>query len=846
MSAAISIRLANILIALACIFAAGPALAQRGEGNGPRVYKSRLVPHWFDSNTKFWYQNDLPQGARDFILVDAEKGTRTAAFDHAQLAAALRDKNIAEATAERLPIERLEFKPADQVLEFRADGRNWRCDLATYSLTELKDQPAAPSGSTTTLRPLDGPRVSRTTGAETELTFFNRTPGEIELFWLDTSGNRQTYGKVAAGSQKAQHTFAGHVWEIVGGEGQSLGIFQASEATDTIDIDGKTPPRPVPASRTGRGRTRPGGRIDKSPDGNWTAFIRDSNVFVRSADGQKEVQLSHDGREGLAYGNLDWSPNSQTLVAFRIEPGEQKEVHLIESSPAGGGRAKLQTRNYALPGDKFTGYELHLFNVPEQKEIPCSVDRVDFGTPRLRWNDDGSKFTYQKVDRGHQRLRLIEINALTGQNRNLIDERTETFIWTAHTDGTNAAPFTWLEKTSEIIYASERDGWRHLYLVDAQDGAIKNQITQGQYVVRGIDRIDEARRQIWFRASGRNPDQDPYLIHHYRINFDGTGLVALTAGNGTHAIEYSPDEKFFIDRYSRIDQVPIHELRRTNDGQLVCKLEVADVQEATDGRSLTPEVFTAKGRDGTTDIWGIITRPRNFDTAKKYPVIEHIYAGPHGSHVPKSFSPQSRFSSLTDLGFVVVQIDGMGTANRSKAFHDVCWQNLKDAGFPDRILWHQAVAKKYPWYDSTRVGIYGGSAGGQNSTGALLFHPDFYKVAVSGCGCHDNRLDKASWNEQWMGHPVGPHYAASSNIDNASRLRGKLLLIVGELDTNVPPESTLRLADALIKAGKDFDLIVVPGAGHGMGGAYGTRRMHDYFVRHLLGQEPPDRNAPRQ
>jgi dipeptidyl aminopeptidase/acylaminoacyl peptidase len=251
----------------------------------------------------------------------------------------------------------------------------------------------------------------------------------------------------------------------------------------------------------------------------------------------------------------------------------------------------------------------------------------------------------------------------------------------------------------------------------------------------------------------------------------------------------------------------------------------------------------AKGRDGKTDIWGIICRPRGFDQSKKYPVIEQIYAGPQGSFTPKTFSPTRRFSSWTDLGFIVVQMDGMGTANRSKAFHDVCWKNLKDAGFPDRILWHHAVAKKYSSYDISRVGITGGSAGGQNSTGGVLFHPEFYKVAVSGCGCHDNRMDKASWNEQWMGYPVGPQYAESSNIDNAYRLRGKLLLIVGEMDTNVPTESTYRLVDALIKAGKDFDYICVPGANHGMGGAYGARRLQDFFVRHLLGAEPPDRNT---
>ena len=362
-------------------------------------------------------------------------------------------------------------------------------------------------------------------------------------------------------------------------------------------------------------------------------------------------------------------------------------------------------------------------------------------------------------------------------------------------------------------------------------------------MVRGIDRIDEDSRQIWFQAGGKNPDQDPYFVHYYRVGFDGGEPVALTEGDGNHSLQYSPDRRFVIDTYSSVDRPPVHELRRASDGKLVCKLEDADISalQATGWHS--PEVFVAKGRDGKTDIWGIICRPRNFDPSRKYPVIEQIYAGPQGSFVPKTFSAASRFSSLTDLGFVVVQVDGMGTANRSKAFHDVCWHNIKDAGFPDRILWHKAIARKYPWYDLSRVGIYGTSAGGQNATGGVLFHPEFYKVAASACGCHDNRMDKASWNEQWMGYPVGPWYSASSNIDNAHRLQGKLLLIVGEMDTNVPPESTMRLADALIKAGKDFELLVVPNANHGMGGAYGQRRMNDFFVRHLLGTERPSASA---
>jgi dipeptidyl aminopeptidase/acylaminoacyl peptidase len=735
-----------------------------------RVYKDRITPHWLPNNTRFWYRNDLHGGGREFVLVDAERGIRQAAFDHKKLAAALSKAAGADYQADRLRFDSIEFLDEEKAIRFKVGNTTWKCDLTSYQCSKTE--------ASSFLPPPEAPRGTRLVPEDL---------ARQESHWPD-------------------------------------GIAPDPETFE----DQQTVQREQEPKRTAR-----------SPDGKWTAFVKDANVYVRSPDSE-EIQLSQDGKAGLAYGRLSWSPDSKALVGFRVEPGERKEVYLVESSPKGGGRAKLRTRPYALPGDKFTAYELNLFDVTNAKQIKPEVERIDFGEPRLRWKKDGRHFTYQKVDRGHQRFRVIEVDAHTGKACNIIDEQSKTFIWTAH----GSRPYlNYLNRTEEIIYGSERDGWYHLYLIDAKEGKVKNQITKGEWVVRGVDRVDEQERQIWFRASGKNEGQDPYLIHYYRINFDGTGLVALTEGYGNHTIQYSPDWKYFIDTYSRVDLAPVHELRRVSDSKQVCELEKADTSELQASGWEPPEVFAAKGRDGKTDIWGIICWPRKLDSNKKYPVIEQIYAGPHGSHVPKTFSAARRSASLTDLGFIVVQIDGMGTANRSKAFHDVCWHNLKDAGFPDRICWHQAVAKKYPYYDISRVGIYGGSAGGQNATAGVLFHPEFYKVAVSSCGCHDNRMDKASWNEQWMGYPVGPQYAASSNIDNAYRLRGKLLLIVGELDTNVPPESTLRLVDALIKANKDFDLVVVPGAGHGSGGAYGNWRRRDFFVRHLLGVEPPDRNA---
>jgi dipeptidyl aminopeptidase/acylaminoacyl peptidase len=391
-------------------------------------------------------------------------------------------------------------------------------------------------------------------------------------------------------------------------------------------------------------------------------------------------------------------------------------------------------------------------------------------------------------------------------------------------------------------FFTEKDGWRHIYLVNDVTGQDKL-ITKGNWVVRDIDTVDIKKRQIVFKGSGVNPTEDPYFVHYYRINFDGTDMFDLTPEKGNHAVVFSPDRNYYQDTYSQINIAPVIALKSTATGKKIMDIAHSDTKELMATGVKLPEVFVAKARDGVTDIWGVICRPSHMDPTKKYPIIENIYAGPQDSFVPKSFSPFSEMQSMAELGFIVVQIDGMGTDNRSKAFHDVCWKNIADAGFPDRILWMKAMAAKYPQADINRVGIYGTSAGGQNSTGGMLFHPEFYKVAVSACGCHDNRIDKQWWNEQWMGYPVGKHYDDQSNITNAGKLQGSLLLIVGEADTNVPPESTYRLADALKKTDKDFDLLIIGGSDHTDGGPYGRVKKRDFFVKHLLNAVPPNRNS---
>jgi len=808
-----------------------------------KLFRHSIRPEWSKDCSRLWYRVQTTRDRREFVVVDTIKGVRRLAFDHARMAKAMSETGIKGARADRLPIT--EFSPSadEQKVSIRVGTRWWECDLKTYKLRKLSTD--KPRGRAEKLRPVaGGPRASRRGSRDTEVTFINATRGKVEIVWLDTRGRRRSYGKLAAGATRNLHTYAGHVWMVLDAKGKPIGLHQAQARRTLVEIvepAGKQAPGPEQTKRPRiRRHTRPAdNRPEKKKEDKtkWTPHIRDYNVYLRPEGGGEEIRLTADGTESNEYrGGFHWSPDRGKFVALRVQPGQERKVHIIESSPSDQVQPKLHSYNYLKPGDRVTVSKPHLFDMASKKEIPIS-DAL-FPNPyrlgSIRWSADSRRFTFLYNQRGHQALRLLAVDATDGKVRAIIDETVKTFV---HYSG--KMYLRWLDKTREIIWMSERDGWNHLYLIDADTGKVKKQITRGSWVVRHVDRLDLDRRQIWFRAGGIRPGQDPYYIHYARVNFDGTGLTVLTAGDGTHEIEYSPDQKLFLDRYSRVDMPTVTQLRRTSDGKLVCELERGDMSALLETGWKPPIRFVAKGRDGKTDIYGVIYRPMKFDPKKKYPVIESIYAGPQGAYVPKSFRTSYSAQVLAELGFVVVQIDGMGTNYRSKRFHDVCWRNLADAGLPDRVLWIKAAAGKYPYMDATRVGIYGGSAGGQNAAAAVMTHGDFYKVAVADCGCHDNRMDKIWWNEQWMGYPVGPWYAANSNVTLARGLKGKLLLIVGELDRNVDPASTMQVVHALIEADKDFDMLVVPGAGHGAAGSrYGRRRQADYFVRHLLGVEP--------
>ncbi|MDF3125941.1 S9 family peptidase [Rheinheimera sp. 1928-s] len=591
-----------------------------------------------------------------------------------------------------------------------------------------------------------------------------------------------------------------------------------------------------------------------SPDGAYQAQTLGHNLLIKAKDGSIKYQ-SQDGTAEQFYDaqSIQWAPDSSALLVMKVKPGTARMVNRVLSSPDDQLEPKTLSQLYPKPGDAVDIDQPVLVQLHSGKArlINNQLFSQPYTLDKVQWLADSSSFTFRYTERGHQLVRIIAVDAKTAQPRALLTERSDSFIdqWGAFYQPLQLAD-------NDFVWLSEQDGWAHLYRYD-KNGQLKNQITKGHWRVREVLHLDEEKQQLWFAASGMDAQQDPYFIHYYRINFDGSGLTALTTANATHQVSFSADRQYYIDLYSRVDLPNVAELRRSSDGSLVRTLAKADISRLTNAGFRAPQPFVAKGRDGSTDIWGLIVRPQHFKPDQSYPVIENIYAGPHDSFVPKSFWPFGFHSggdkvigmqALADLGFVVVQIDGMGTKNRSKAFHDVAWKNLADSGFPDRVLWHKAAAQQFPWYNiASGVGIYGASAGGQSTVAALLFQPDFYTVGVAYAGCYDNRMDKISWNEQWMGYPVGPHYAASSVTEHAKLLQGKLLIINGEQDSNVDPASTMQLVNALIKADKDFDLLLVPGGEHAVGRSTGPiryvqRRQFDFFLRHLKQQQTPNWN----
>lgn len=609
---------------------------------------------------------------------------------------------------------------------------------------------------------------------------------------------------------------------------------------------GQTPP-PAPEPRFGRVKEPHWMEVDEeqeltpvpSPDGKQVAYIEGHNVVVRSATdsrGSKRV-LTQDGTISLYYSNrIQWSPDGSKLLVCRRRPVEKRYVYYVESSPEDQLQPILHKQEYAKPGDELPQHFPAIIDLQTGKQVAADPHAIEnqYELEWLQWAEDSKSVTMEYNQRGHHLYRVLAMDAATGALRTVVEEKSDKFVNYAR---------TWrqfIKGGKQLLWTSERDNWNHIYLFDVATGRLIRQVTKGEWCVREVLNVDEGKGEIFFAASGVNKGEDPYNIHYYKVGIDGRHFTELTPETGNHTASFSSDYLYIADTYSSPAEAPVSTLRSATDGKLIKTIAKADISKLQKAGWVAPEVFVAKGRDGQTDMWGIIQRPTNFDPNKKYPIIEYIYAGPGDAYTPKSFySYNWSMTSLAELGFIVVQLDAMGTAWRGKKFEEVCYKNLKDAGFPDRELWIRAAAEKYAYMDTSRVGIFGASAGGQESTTAVLLYGDFYKAAYSSCGCHDNRMDKIWWNELWMSYPIDSSYVECSNVYNAHRLRRPLMLVVGELDDNVDPSSTMQVVNALIKAGRDFELVVVPGVHHTMGEEFGERKRFDFFVRNLIGVTPP-------
>ncbi|MDC1005257.1 prolyl oligopeptidase family serine peptidase [Opitutales bacterium] len=658
------------------------------------------------------------------------------------------------------------------------------------------------------------------------ITFQNSFPRPVRVYWVDLQGELKNYGTIPPKGDMSISTFAGHQWVLDFSANDLTGIFTASNHDCIAKIDSRS-------RRVAMKQSPPAPKPDSTPASKLV--IREHNVWFIRKD-KKDIQLTRKGTEEDSFLNeFRYSPNKRYALGFQSTRVIPRKIPLLRSSPKDQIQPTIEFINYPKPGDPRPQRRPILFDLKKKTAIP--VDEASFldswSVQFKHWSKDSRSAHVLYNKRGHQELALLSIDASNGKVTDLVRESPDTFV-----DYSQKTMLHWLDQSEQLIWASERSGWNHLYRIDASNGQVINPITKGKWVVRKIEHVDEKSEVVWFSALAIHPKQDPYHIHLAKVNLDGSDLTVLTQGDGTHRWEFNPERTLFVDRWSRVDHPEIAQLRSARDGSLVKELARQDISALLKEGYSMPIRFSAPGRDGKTMIHGFLIQPTEFDPNRIYPVIENIYAGPHGFHVPKKFGLQISQRRLAELGFVIAKIDGMGTNWRSKKFHDHCWQNLADAGFPDRIAWLKAAARKYSWLDLSRVGIYGGSAGGQNALSALLHHGEFYKAAVSDCGCHDNRMDKIWWNEAWMGK-MGPHYEQSSNVFHAHKLQGNLMLTVGELDKNVDPASTFQVVDALVRAGKDFEFFMIPGAGHGIGeGKYLFRKRIDFFVCSLLGVEP--------
>lgn len=596
-----------------------------------------------------------------------------------------------------------------------------------------------------------------------------------------------------------------------------------------------------------------------SPDGSREAYIKNFNLWMRDLKTNKETPLTVDGVENFGYATdnagwvhsdraiLVWSPDSKKIATFQQDERAVSDMYLVTTNV---GAPKLEKWKYPLPGEPIVTIQRVIIDAEMPRVIRlqmppdahrstiCDDVSCDGGWEDVQWSNDAKTLGFVSTSRDHKRENLRVADAESGAVTDIFEEVSPT----QYEAGQGAVNWKYLPASNEFVWYSEKDGWGHLYLYDLTTKRLKNRITEGDWVVTQIVNVDEQNRVIYFNAGGRERGEDPYFSHFYSVGFDGKNLKSLTPESGNHAVEISPDEKYFVDTYSKPDVPQVSVLKDVN-GKVVANLEKTDISRLTATGWKPPTPITVKSRDGKWDLYGLMFTPTKLDASKKYPVVNYIYPGPQAGGVgSRNFSTaRNDHQALAELGFVVVVIDGTCNPLRSKAFHDACYGNMADNTLPDQIEGLKQLAAKYPYLDLNKVGVWGHSGGGYATAAAMFRYPDFYKVGISESGNHDNRNYEDDWGERYIGLLKGDNYEKQANQIYAKNLKGKLLIAHGGMDDNVPPYNSYLIVDALIKANKDFDLVIFPNARHGYGAdsLYMMRRRWDYFVKNLMGAEPP-------